>query len=503
MAGLKDADDFKDGERLEGTALLQGILLKAGLAGVVLFFLIALAWGSQRGAMSYSWLFAVTFFLTLSIGGLFWTLLHHATNSGWGTVVRRQMETIGSGIPLLLLLAIPMILPWFGFRDALWEWFPKREASLAKAEEKADKEWEAYLAKREKEIAKTEASVKKIESEMSAGQLSPGHRQHYEDRIEALRVQAETLAGKGVSEKAVWKELRDKYFLKEEALLFTKRGYLNHGFYYFRFFLYVVALSGIIFLLRTWSVKQDGDGDTKWFRWMRRGSCGFLPLFAASWTFLVFDWLMALDYKWFSTMWGVYLFAGCALSSMAFLIIVITTLRHFGYLKNVVTMEHYHLMGKLLHAFTIFWAYIAFSQFFLIWYANITEETIFYIQRNTAFWNGYTIAFLVIGHFFVPFVILLVRQVKKMPLVVSGVCAWIILMHLFDIYWIVIPERALSLTAESGELRMWIPHAVIFDLLAFVSVGCLFGWFLLRNMSAVSLFPCRDPRLDESLNVVN
>ena len=156
-------------------------------------------------------------------------------------------------------------------------------------------------------------------------------------------------------------------------------------------------------------------------------------------------------------------------------------------------------------AFVIFWAYIAFSQFFLIWYANITEETKFYLTRNTAFWNTYTIAFLVIGHFFVPFTILLVQKVKKLPLVISGAAVWNLIMHSLDIYWIIIPERGPSLTAHLGEanIAMTIPGAWIFDVLAFVSVAGIFGFFLLKQLSSASLFPCRDPRLDESLNVVN
>ena len=238
---------------------------------------------------------------------------------------------------------------------------------------------------------------------------------------------------------------------------------------------------------------------------MRRGSCGFLPFFATAWTFLVFDWLMALDFTWFSTMWGVYLFAGAALNSMGVLIILVTVLRKFGYLKNVVTLEHYHLMGKLMLAFVIFWAYIAFSQFFLIWYANITEETRFYLTRNTGLWNAYTIGFLVVGHFFVPFTILLVQKVKKLPVVISCVAGWNLLMHALDLYWIIIPERGPSLTAHLGEanIAMTIPGAWLFDILAFVSVAGIFGFFLLRQLSSASLFPCRDPRLDESLNVVN
>lgn len=506
MAGLKDADDFKDGERFKGAGLLKFVTMIGGIAGLVIFFLIAILWKDMQGAMAYSWLFAVTFFLSLSVGGLFWTLLHHASNSGWGTVVRRLMENLGMVIPAMLILGLPLLVP--GFRDALWEWFPERADALEAAEADAKKELDAYLAEVAEKAEKATAAVEKKKGEMEAqGELSPGHRRYFEDNIAELEKEAEKVTSKheeySKNNKKALETLTDKFFLKKAALLYFKRGYLNEGFWIVRLIFYFVALTGIIYLLRRWSTTQDSDGDPKWFRYMRRFSCGFLPLFAVSWTFLVFDWLMGLDYAWFSTMWGVYLFAGAALNSMGLLILILTLLRRAGYLKDVVTMEHYHLMGKLMHAFVIFWAYIAFSQFFLIWYANITEETKFYLQRNAEFWNAYTITFLVIGHFFIPFVILLMRQFKKMPLVISCVAIWNLLMHVCDIYWIIIPERGPSLTAASGHPQMTIPGAWVFDILAFLTVGCIFVHVLLRVLGSASLFPCRDPRLDESLNVVN
>ncbi|MEX2580634.1 MAG: hypothetical protein WD342_16375 [Verrucomicrobiales bacterium] len=504
MAGLKDGDDFKDGEFLKTPGLLKVVCLGVGVGFALLFLLLRVLMPDKAGAMGYSWLFAVVFFLTLAVGGLFWTLLHHATNSGWGTVIRRLMENLASLIPFMLLLGIPFLIPQLGFRDALWEWFPERQAALEVASEMAEEhktqyqtEQAAELEEAREELAAAQAEFEAIESP------SPGHRAHFRKRTDSLQARADRLAEHDLSDEAVIEELTDEYFLKKATLLFAKRGYLNEGFWYLRYVFYFVVLTGIALTMRGWSIKLDKDGDPKWFRWMRRWSCGFLPFFAIAWTFLVFDWLMALDYAWFSTMWGVYLFAGCALNSMGVLVLVLTGLRKAGYLKNVVTTEHYHLMGKLMLTFVVFWAYIAFSQYFLIWYANITEETKFYLTRNTEFWNAYTITFLVAGHFFIPFGILLLRQVKKLPLVLSAVAIWNLVMHVCDVYWIIIPERGPSLTAGSGDVSMTIPWAWVFDLIAFLSVAGIFGFFLLRQLSSASLFPCRDPRLDESLNVVN
>ena len=504
MAGLKDGDDYKDGEFFKTPALLKLVCFGVGFGGMLLFFILRFAMPDKAGAMAYSWLFAVIFFLSLAVGGLFWTLLHHASNSGWGTVIRRLMENLASLVPFVLILGLPLLISGFGFRDALWEWFPKREAALTAATALANEEKAAYISEKSGEITAAQAAVEKAKKDLAeVASPSPGHRVHLERNIKDLELKAEALAKEDLSDEAVLQTLVDKNFHKGASLLYLKKGYLNEEFWWIRQILYFVVLTGIGFILRRWSINLDKDGDTKWFLWMRRGSCGFLPFFATAWTFLVFDWLMALDYTWFSTMWGVYLFAGAALNSMGLLILIVTFLRRAGYLKNVVTMEHYHLMGKLMLAFVIFWAYIAFSQYFLIWYANITEETKFFLTRNTDFWNTYTIVFLVVGHFLVPFTVLLVQKVKKLPLLISGVAIWNLVMHALDLYWIIIPERGPSLTAASGHLTMTIPGAWVFDILAFVSVAGIFGFFLLRQLASASLFPCRDPRLDESLNVVN
>jgi hypothetical protein len=159
---------------------------------------------------------------------------------------------------------------------------------------------------------------------------------------------------------------------------------------------------------------------------------------------------MSLDYNWFSTMWGVYIFRRLRLVLDG----AFDPRPHLAAQpwlpEKVVTDEHYHLMGKLLFAFTVFWAYIAFSQYFLIWYANITEETRFYLTRNTEGWRGISI-FIVVGHFVGPFLLLLSQPRKKNPVVVSLVCLWIIFMHLVDIYWNIIPERGPPLEWAFGS----------------------------------------------------
>ena len=414
------------GSKLIGAFGIAGLI---GLLGSAYFFF------SRTDTFAYSWLFAVFFGFTIVAGACFWILLHSASNSSWGVSIRRLFENLANMMPVVALLALPLLVP--AVQKPLYEWVVHHMDAAHHAHESG-------------------GSVK-----------------------EALHHMGE----------------KDPHM----HVLYAKFGYLNLPGWTVRFFLYFGILSFIAYLLRKKSLLQDQDGDIKHTIRARQWSCVLLFPFGLAVTFAAVDWLMTLDYAWFSTMWGVYIFAGCAWSSMAVMIMLVTWLRGIGYLNKVVTEEHYHLMGKLLFAFTVFWAYIAFSQYFLIWYANITEETRFYLTRNTESWRWLSI-FIVVGHFIGPFILLLDQNRKKNPRIMVMVCVWILFMHVIDIYWNVIPERGPSLT--HGEL-WWIPGAWIQDVVALLAVIGSLGFLFLRGLGRSSLYPCRDPRLIESVNVVN
>src|SRR6266576_2564811 len=276
-----------------------------------------------------------------------------------------------------------------------------------------------------------------------------------------------------------------------EASLDSKRAYLNWDFFLGRAVMFLGFFIFASLSLRRLSVRQDEDGNPCFTIWMRKVAFISLPRFALCLTFGAFDWLMSLNYRWFSTMFGVYIFAGAAGSSMSLLVLVITALRQAGYLKDVVTVEHYHIMGKWMLAFCVFWAYIGFGQYMLIWYANIPEETQFFITRNTQSWWALSML-LVVGRFFVPFAILLLRSIKKNPHQLSILAGWMLFMQMLDVYLIVLP--ALHGTGV---------HVSIWDLICLVAMGTTLSFVYLRVMPRTSLFPVRDPRLIESLTTVN
>src|SRR5437870_9280699 len=277
----------------------------------------------------------------------------------------------------------------------------------------------------------------------------------------------------------------------EEKTLDSKRAYLNFGFFVARAVVFLGFFIIASQLLRRFSVLQDKDGNPKFTIWLRRVAFASLPMFALLLTFGAFDWLMSLNYRWFSTMFGVYIFAGTAGSSMSLLVLVITALRRAGYLKDVVTMEHYHIMGKWMLAFCIFWAYIGFGQYMLIWYANIPEETQFFITRNTESWWALSML-LVVGRFFVCFGILLLRSIKKEPRNLCWVAGWILCMQMLDMYIVILP----ALHGTGVHISIW-------DLISLVAIGATLGFVYLRVVATTSLFPVRDPRLIESLKLTN
>jgi len=276
----------------------------------------------------------------------------------------------------------------------------------------------------------------------------------------------------------------------QDHLYDHKAGYLNQTAFYVRAFLYFIGLSLLAFLSRRNSIRQDNDGRA--IHTVRNRKLAFIgiPVLGLSTTFAAVDWIMALEHHWFSTMWGVYLFAGAAGSSMCLLVLIVAALKKAGHLE-LVNDEHYHIMGKLMLAFCIFWAYIAFSQYMLIWYANIPEETSYYIRRTTESWWDASLL-LVVGRFFVPFLFLLFQGIKKNKKWICIIAGWMLFMQALDLYTMILPmlhQKGIALNLLDFTLPLGIG-------------GVLVALFL-RSLSKQSLYPLRDPRINESIHLSN
>ncbi len=277
-----------------------------------------------------------------------------------------------------------------------------------------------------------------------------------------------------------------------DELIDKKHNYLNTPFFLIRAAIYFGVFTFLATTLKRLSVKQDTDGSPRHTISLRRLTFPGIALFAVCLTFAAIDWLMSLDYKWVSTMWGVYIFAGAAGSSMSLLVLLVTWLRKLGYMSYV-TEEHYHIMGKLMLAFCVFWAYIGFSQYMLIWYADIPEETRYFIRRNIGTWN-YLSTILVAFRFFIPFPILLMQPLKKKPVWICSVAALLVTMQALDLYIIVMP-----MLHKTGYSLAALP----FDVAALLAIGGPLALLFLKGLGKQSLVPVRDPRLELSLKLTN
>jgi len=280
----------------------------------------------------------------------------------------------------------------------------------------------------------------------------------------------------------------------------AKLQYLNTGFFWGRIAVYVAIWSLLGLRMYSLSRRQDVTGDKGLTVLAQRDSAWGLLAFGLTTAFAAFDLSMSLDYHWFSTMFGVYFFAGNMVGGVALVVLILCVLRGAGVLKGLITPEHFHDLGKLLLAFTIFWAYIGFSQYFLIWYANIPEETAWMLARGHGGWENVG-KLMMFGHFILPFVILLFRKVKTTPGLLALFAIWQIAMCCVDVFWQVRPV----LTIGHGTDPVASTHFTF----AWVDVTGLLGPLLLMlglvvwRIRSSPLIPIKDPRLAEALNHKN
>ena len=271
----------------------------------------------------------------------------------------------------------------------------------------------------------------------------------------------------------------------------AKTAYLNIPFFAVRTLIYFLIWYLIARQLYRTSLEQDKLGSPAQVAKLRKVSAGGMVLFALTITFAAFDWLMSLEPEWYSTIYGVYIFSGGFVAALAFMILAFAFLRKKQILHEQVTIEHYHDLAKLLLSFTIFWGYMAFSQYFLIWYANIPEETVYYLKRWEGSWKVFGL-FLIFGNFLVPFLGLLSRSAKRNMRFLQFISLWTLFAHWVDLYWNAVPV----LHPDNIHLS-WM------DLTLFVGFGALFLLLYWKHFSAHALIPVGDPQLKKSIEFVN
>jgi hypothetical protein len=251
------------------------------------------------------------------------------------------------------------------------------------------------------------------------------------------------------------------------------------------------------------SLKQDETGDTKLTLKMQASSTWMMIIFAATLVFASFDLEMSLSPLWFSTMFPVYFFAGGVLGGLAAMTLTALLLQRSGRITDEITVDQYHDLAKLMFGFTFFWGYIAFSQFLLIWYANIPEETFWYRFRFwDAAWAKASWA-LLIFHLIIPFLGLMARTVRRNKTYLLFATIYLLCIHWYDHFWIVMPQYGSGIHGEPIDGAGGFPFSWAIDFpCAIGMVGlyvALFAWIAGDR----PLVPKQDPRLGESLNHVN
>lgn len=241
--------------------------------------------------------------------------------------------------------------------------------------------------------------------------------------------------------------------------------------------------------LRKHSLDQDKTGSIECTRSMRRYSAAGVFLFAITTTAAAIMWMKALQHEWFSTMYGVYYFAGSTWTTIATIYFLTWLLQRQGPLREVVKYKTFYFLGSLLFAFTVFYAYVTFFQYFIIWNANMPEETFFYVAREHGVWFWVSMV-VIFGHFFGPFLTLLRIDVKLMPIIMIPLVAWVWLMHYVDMTFNIMP-----IMFPDGPHFHWLDFAC----LAFI--GGLLARIFLKSLNSHPVFPQKDPRFAEAMDI--
>ncbi|HXE79412.1 MAG TPA: hypothetical protein VNK41_01560 [Vicinamibacterales bacterium] len=275
-----------------------------------------------------------------------------------------------------------------------------------------------------------------------------------------------------------------------DPILQHKQPYLNVPFFLARAVIFFVVWSALALALSRWSRRQDdADGVEReqLARKMQRLSGGGLVAYAVTAFFMSVDWVMSLDPHWFSTIYGMLFMVNQGLSGLALTIALLILLARHAPMSRVVAPAHLHDLGKLLLAFVMLWAYLTFSQFLIVWSANLPEEIPWYLTRWAGGWRAVSVA-LIVCHFIVPFLLLLNRDLKRRSGLLALVAVWILVMRFVDLFWLIGPLHG------ARELSV---HAA--DFLAPIGVGGLWAAMFLRQLKATPLLPLGEPELQGAL----
>lgn len=287
----------------------------------------------------------------------------------------------------------------------------------------------------------------------------------------------------------------------DQSMWETKTRWLSAGWFTFRSIIYLTLWSAIAIYFFRGSVRQDQTAEKGVTARLQWWSGPAVVVFALTTTLAAFDWIMSLAPMWFSTMFGVYLFAGSILSAHCLITVGAYSLQRAGAMRDEVTVEHYHDLGKYINGFTLFWAYIGFSQYLLIWYGNIPEETEWFYWRQEGAWVYVSIA-LIFLHFILPFAGTMSRHVRRRPGLISFWGLYLLVIHYIDVYWMIMPQ-ARQIAAGGEPASMGGLLGILATILCVIGMLSLLLGLVLRVAAGGKIVAVRDPRLGESIAFEN
>jgi|UniRef100_UPI0040492442 hypothetical protein len=289
-------------------------------------------------------------------------------------------------------------------------------------------------------------------------------------------------------------EMHGGHTVGHDVLYLKKASFLNLNMFTGMTVVFFVIWIWLSSRLRKASFSQDHDGNAGWTTMNRQTAAFGIPLVALALTGAAIYWIKSLEYHWFSTMYGVWFFANCVRGALCIGVIITLWLYNRGDYKGILNKNHMHSIGQLMLAFTVFWAYVTFSQYFLIWNANIPEETFWYNLREYGdwWWVGMVILF---GHFFVPFIALLSYRFKVTHHIIRRIAYWVLSIILIDICYNVLP----AIKDAHGHPEPFLSIQLLWTATAVVGVGGICAWAYLKSFPSAKLIPIRDPRIRECL----
>lgn len=416
-----------------------------GAIGVVM---AAAGYASDPRRFAFSYLTGFAVVMTMGLGATFFVLIQHLTHAGWSVTVRRAAEFLSAGLIVAPVLFLPNLLSL----DELYPWW-SQDANEGVAHAQGSDEHGA-----EGEPAAAANDVH--EAHAVGGHHTPEHAVH-------------------------------------EATLEKKLAYLNPAFFGIR--AVVVLLAWLLmtqWLFKT-STAQDRDGDPRHTVSLQRNSTWLTWVFALSLTLGGVDWFMSLEPNWFSTMYGVRVFGSSAVFGLAAIILLALGFRRAGVVKDEISVEHFHDLGKLMFGFLVFWAYVSFSEFMLIWYAAIPEETVHYHHRwDATSWRAISVS-LVVVKFIIPFFMVMSRNAKRALGVLGFGAAWICALHIVEMYYWIMPYYALDEGVQSSVVGM------VTDAGCILACVGIYLSVVFKRMLDHSVIPLKDPRLPRALDFVN